>query len=275
MCLIVWNKAGKSLDKEKMQAAFNHNNDGVGIMWAEGGEVKVVKGCYTFESIWKFLSENFEGVPHAIHFRMGTQGLDNDDNCHPYEIIKKDLYIMHNGILTEFSTGDAVKSDTWLFAEHLTKKINEGKLSKEDLFNPKVIKELETRAGWNKFLFMDGQGNVSLVNESAGSWINDVWYSNSYSMYSYSSYSHRICGEDESNESIGNTKEIEIDIESIPDGDFDALDDASMATLLSQIRESEEEYGWKGESWADVDDVMNRSNALVNFNADFDLDEDF
>ena len=189
MCLIVYNKDGKKLNKESMQAAHTRNNDGCGVTWVENGKVKITKGMFDFESFWEFLTK-LEGIRHAIHFRSATQGPANMENSHPYIIIPGKLVVMHNGILSNFDD-DRTKSDTRLFAESLTAKIKNGTLTPESFFDEHIIKELDKSLGWNKLLFLNNKNEVAIVNENSGTWIDGIWYSNTYSINApYTSYSY-------------------------------------------------------------------------------------
>ena len=189
MCIIIYNPKGVELDKEQIKSAYEVNDDGVGFMWPATKTVKVAKGMYTFDWVWETI-ENFKGFPYAIHFRYKTHGEANASNCHPFKVLKNNIYMMHNGVLDGFDT-DEKKSDSHLFAAAISKQIYKGKLNPDLLFDPKVIKSLGKDIKSNKLLFMRKDGKVAIVNEDMGTWTKEVWYSNTYSLQrrkSYTSY---------------------------------------------------------------------------------------
>lgn len=218
MCLIVYNPGGKLLDKEKMETAHQHNDDGFGIMWPENDVVKTYKDIIGFDDVWNIL-EGFEGHQYAIHFRLKTHGKTNEEGCHPHEIIKDKLYLMHNGILHSFGSYTSDKSDSQLFAESLREKISAGKLEQQDFFDTDIIKQVSDAVGGNKILFMDNNGKVSIANEQMGTWTDGVWYSNTYSMNGYSSYLSTSGSRFSKWRKVNNTWVITADIEDLDDED--------------------------------------------------------
>lgn len=52
MCIIVAKPAGIDLpSRSTLMNCFNHNHDGAGFMYADGKEVTVMKGFFTFEEL--------------------------------------------------------------------------------------------------------------------------------------------------------------------------------------------------------------------------------
>lgn len=183
MCLIIYNPDGKMIPKNYIENAYETNKDGFGIMWPENGRLKVIKGMMDFEQIWNILS-GFNGKKYACHFRFRTHGKKTMDQCHPHKIVKKKVYMMHNGVLDAFPN-HPVKSDTMLFAAAIRKQIYSGKFDPSNLFTKEVIKSFDDSVGSNKLIFMDGSGQAAIINEELGSWDDGCWYSNTYSYKKY------------------------------------------------------------------------------------------
>jgi len=184
MCIIVYNRDGKALDKKAMQVAFENNPHGYGIMWYDEGRVKTLRRHgNTFEQLWKTL-EKFEGVSYALHLRWRTRGADGLQQCHPHRVTNKekgdaeDIFLMHNGTLGQF-VSHASLSDTKMFARKMRLLMASG----EKGFN-RALAEMNRHieaSFVNRLLFMDSTGEVTFVNEDAGVWEDGVWYSNTYS----------------------------------------------------------------------------------------------
>jgi hypothetical protein len=73
-------------------------------------------------------------------------------------------------------------NDTQIFIKKFMKEIKA-----KDLMHNKSIQNLiaETISSRNKFVLLDNRGYYKIINEKAGHWKNNVWFSN----YSYEAYS--------------------------------------------------------------------------------------
>ena len=145
---------------------------------------------YSIEQIKGFYNR-YKHEQLALHFRMATAGVKNQSNCHPFQILSleedgMDLWMMHNGTFFDYREDASGRSDTAMFAAHLTYRMrNEG----FSLAKPECIQELEDNASWNKLLFMNGWGDVVIINEGGGAREEECWYS--YTMknrYNYGNY---------------------------------------------------------------------------------------
>ncbi len=182
MCIIIYNRGGKQLEKDMLETAYANNPHGYGIMWYDGDRVLSLKERdQGFDDLWETL-QKFKGITYALHLRWRTRGADSRAQCHPHKVTSKDdgapedVFLMHNGTMFEFAD-DVVKSDTKLFAEKLRKIM----YASDHEFNESLRTMKNHVTVGNKLLFMDSHGGVTFVNEDQGSWIDDIWYSNLYS----------------------------------------------------------------------------------------------
>lgn len=184
MCIIVYNRDGKELCKESMRTAYDNNPHGYGIMWYDGDRVLSLKEHDGgFQRLWETV-ERFKGVPYALHLRWRTRGAQGLKQCHPHVVTSKDngapedVYLMHNGTLSGFQD-HAKLSDTNMFARKMRALMQ---IKGLDFSSALDNMERHIEASFtNRLLFMDSRGEITLVNESAGEWIDGVWYSNVYS----------------------------------------------------------------------------------------------
>lgn len=202
MCLILFkpDKDG-SITREEVAASVKKNSDGTGIMWVEDGRVKVEKLLTTgvgdarnLEAQVDLCMEHFNSKDMvAIHHRLSTDGKDCDDNLHPFKILSiddgddRDLYMMHNGMISNTSPGGnkrtAERSDTRILAEDvLTPLLRKyPTLISEDAFQ----RMLDDFIGASKLLFLDSNGEHIIINKKAGVDRNGCWLSNSHSTTIY------------------------------------------------------------------------------------------
>jgi hypothetical protein len=114
----------------------------------------------------------------AIHFRWTTHGHTNMENCHPYDVIKGYVGMMHNGVLHTGNAADKAKSDTWHFInDYLASPVAD---HPPLVHNEKFLDMIAEFIGDNRFVFMDGEGKMSHVNKDQGVEHDDLWFSNTY-----------------------------------------------------------------------------------------------
>jgi predicted glutamine amidotransferase len=184
MCVILYNDGGKKLDKQHLKIAYDNNPHGYGIMWVEGDRVNITKGICDFDQIWQVLNM-FNGITYALHFRWRTAGKITTEQCHPFTVLNKeehgiDLAMVHNGTIFSM-TKHPEKSDTQLFAEMLSNKIVE----KDPYFRMNYFHKLEKHIGnHNKMVLMSSDNRTFFINKNSGKYIDDIWYSNTYSLQS-------------------------------------------------------------------------------------------
>jgi hypothetical protein len=193
MCLITLNTAETRFTKAWLTDFFNHNSDGLGVMYAENGELIVEKFVpKNVKQALKFYATHIEGKDAIVHWRMRTHGDIDTANSHPYEVLNKkdhgiDLWMMHNGILHDVNDDQQEMSDTWHFIRDTIRPI----LSEYPalLHHQAFIELLEERIGEsNKLAFMDNLGNRTIVNEHAFVEFNGAKLSNTYAWSSWSKH---------------------------------------------------------------------------------------
>lgn len=172
MCLLMNIPATTEFDKEDILDFYDHNKDGVGVMFAENGVLHVKKILpRNAEDAWAFYNDVIKGKECIAHFRLKTHGDIDMENCHPYKVFGEGeanapVYMAHNGVLSTGNAADKSKSDTWHYINDIIRPCAQG--SSDILFVPAFVSLLEKHIGsTNKFIFMDANGRVSVVNKQA------------------------------------------------------------------------------------------------------------
>ena len=185
MCLIITGTATKIrstlLNTHGMlNDIYTSNPDGIGIMYATTKGLKVTKVLpKSYADAQQFITK----LPNderelAIHFRWTTHGHTNMDNCHPYDVVKGYVAMMHNGVLHTGNAADKAKSDTWHFIQDfLASPVAEHPAL---VHNDKFLDMIAEFIGDNRFVFMDGEGKISHVNYDQGIEHDGLWFSNTY-----------------------------------------------------------------------------------------------
>lgn len=179
MCLIAYSSRGEAIPRDVLDFARQTNPDGIGIMSADG--VRKFFGRKYYKHARRHLRQ-IAGNPFAIHFRWSTHGADCLELCHPFNVPNSDVFVMHNGVLSQvakFIESD-MESDTSVFVERIMGKVP---LPSSPQYAD-YIDRLEKFIGYgNKLLLFHAELNhFSLVNEDAGVWQEGIWYSNEYSL---------------------------------------------------------------------------------------------
>lgn len=185
MCVIVNIPANVVLPKYILKNCYENNSHGWGIMYPNAGKLETVKDVTGYKEFLEAYEAIPENVPRAIHFRIKTHGLIDQENCHPFRVLdtrldhKMDLGLMHNGVLPT-ALYDEKKSDTWNFSFYVLQPILER--NQELLDNSGFRQMLEDVAGYSKLLFMNGSGETLIVNEDKGHKAHGCWFSNAHSL---------------------------------------------------------------------------------------------
>ena len=204
MCIIVYKPEGVDMpSRDTLLNCYRGNSDGAGFMYPLVGKdkIRIRKGFMDFGGLMDSLDRipDVKNVPVVIHFRIGTQGLNDKGNTHPFPITScestltsvesvADVALAHNGIIDLTSTYGSVKqevvrSDTYFFVKDYCTCL----CDKPNYYeNEKIVEILEKLAG-SKLAIMSNDGHVELI----GSFIHDdedfCYYSNtSYMGWSYS-----------------------------------------------------------------------------------------
>ncbi len=184
MCLLVDQKEGTIIEDSWIHDFYQHNADGVGVMWAEEGTIHVVKQLpANKEALVQFFRDHIDGKKCAWHLRMRTHGDTDLENCHPYQVFSEadgyPIYLMHNGVLHTGNNKDTTKSDTWHFINDI---IRPALKADPTQFMSEWFQELisDYIGKNNKFVMMDAFGNTVTFNRSSGVTWRECWFSNTY-----------------------------------------------------------------------------------------------
>ena len=214
MCIIVVKPKDEVLSRAYLENMWHQNPHGAGFMYAEKGQVKIVKGLMTLKG---FLNV-FEGMQHnrkmVAHFRTKTHGRVSAKLTHPFWIKNQEMGMVHNGVIPKYGIlSNGEESDTSLYAEALSKRYPN---PLESLTDPKEHAAIKAEIGWSKLVFMDGDGETLIINSNLGHWHNGCWFSNrdylggyNYGNYYGNYYGHtnsqsRFYEAEEANQAIDN-----------------------------------------------------------------------
>lgn len=182
MCIAIVNKS-EFLAESVFENSFENNPDGCGMAYVMDGKVRIIHNLHS----WKSLYDEYALIrpktkyPIMIHFRIGTSGIKDERNIHPF-MINSDMALIHNGMISYNSIYED-KSDTWHFVEFL-----KSLKSPKNLLNPDSIEfnSISALTSGSKLCILHNSGRFSILNESAGTWDGDSWYSNN--TYKYGLY---------------------------------------------------------------------------------------
>lgn len=228
MCLIFTHHPDTVLDEEWISNFWNHNSDGIGVMFSDTTEhglpfVNVIKTLARDENeAWAFYQKHIKGRECVVHFRMATHGDRNEDQVHPYVVAadaegRTTLAIMHNGVLACGNGYDKTKSDTWHFNRWFLKPlldVDQGGFPGL-LFKSEFQDMLGTYIGdSNRFVFMNDDGQVTIINEHEGVKWRGMWLANTYAWDSplHLSKYRRVAGDDKHT--------LEMDLKDVPPKDW-------------------------------------------------------
>lgn len=165
---------------ELMYSIYAFNSDGLGLMYRNKRGLKTIrtlpKTLNDFERVIQQMPDDDRQM--ALHARYTTHGDTDISNCHPYTVVNGSLALMHNGVLDTGNAADKAKSDTWHFVQdYLVDLVTKH----PGLVNDPAFKEmLGEFIGNNRFVFMDDQGRMSIINEDQGVHAKGLWFSNTY-----------------------------------------------------------------------------------------------
>jgi len=177
MCLIIDKPANLELSASTLANASFNNPHGWGVMYCEGGMVKVEKGLKLAGLL--DLLPKLDATRAIIHFRQATHGKVNVENCHPFRVTD-DIWLMHNGIVSVPEIANDM-SDTYNFCTYVLGPILS---ANPDLFGTDHLEAIiDSFDSSSKFALMRSDGMVQIINRKAGHDSKDgVWYSNLYSL---------------------------------------------------------------------------------------------
>lgn len=169
MCIICLKPVKRAIPAPEMiTACFMNNPDGAGIMYPENGEIRIIKGLMTIQSVFEALKAipDPKSIPIVIHFRFATHGAKSAENTHPFplsgdfnELRVLDHYvksaIVHNGIMHQYGSNSASLSDSAFFA----------KLLSGLKTNKAIERAIEAHKNYGKFVVMvaDGEKGAEII----------------------------------------------------------------------------------------------------------------
>lgn len=179
MCIAILNTPNVTFPKSLISTCWDNNGDGAGLIYTGGGSLYVYKELHSVNEFYaKYIDvrRRFPKSKIVLHFRIGTSGGINVDNCHPFSV-NKDLAFVHNGIISELNGINPNKSDTNLFNEFVLQQ-----LPVDFTANNALMSVIEKYIGSSKLIFLDKNNEAIIVNEELG--VEDTkylncWFSNS------------------------------------------------------------------------------------------------
>ena len=175
MCIIATKPKGIFISKETAKNCFDNNPDGAGFMFSNDDRLFIRKGFFDFNRFWASYTQamiKYDNPTSILHFRITTHGLTDKSNCHPFRV-NDNLGFAHNGII-HFVDTDKKCSDTSMFNKTILRR-----LPPYFYKNDSILQLIAESIGTNsKLSFLDNKGDYVIVNESAGNWKEDIWYSN-------------------------------------------------------------------------------------------------
>lgn len=190
MCLITINTPETKFSKAWLLDFYGYNQDGLGVMYAQDGELFIEKFVPNTEKEVLDFYKHVHGKHAVVHWRMKTHGKIDEANAHPYEVLNRethgiDLWMVHNGVLQGVANDQPHMSDTWHFIRDTIRPLL---ASFPDLLrSSEFVKLLEERIGSsNKLVFLDNWGNTTVINEKAFTEFAGAKLSNTYAWSSHS-----------------------------------------------------------------------------------------
>lgn len=147
-------------------------------MFAAAGKLVIRKPFYRLKDLWKAYKadhrEHGATSPFVVHFRWATHGNGDVVNIHPHPICGDKVGLVHNGILNCDPPLSSGISDTVYFCRTVL-----AHRQPSFVLGHRCNSWLAELIGpSNKFVMMDGRGNVSIVNSTSGEWLDGCWFSN-------------------------------------------------------------------------------------------------
>ena len=193
MCLLTLIPPTITLDYDRAKRAAISNPDGFGFA-IHAGTAIIKDHDMDFDKLWvrwSELTKIYNNNASLFHWRISTHGTTSVDNCHPFDVGDSNNVVLgHNGMLPITMPINDTRSDTKLFAQFVLPSLG-GAVA---LDNPSVFKNIEEWAIGSKLVVLSADPKTQydwyILNETAGHWAHDMWWSNSsYKPFTYSNYS--------------------------------------------------------------------------------------
>ena len=176
MCIAILKTKNGTITDEELRNSFENNSDGAGIAYTHNKELRIVKGIFDVETfiITVRQAEKLADNNMLIHCRIGTSGLNDKDNTHPF-MINNNICLIHNGVLhVDVPKGSKI-NDTQIFINSYMKGIKNDTIMKNKTYH-NILEDMIGSS--NKFVIMNNKGEFTIINEKAGNWENGCWFSN-------------------------------------------------------------------------------------------------
>lgn len=179
MCLLIAQVIGADpVSDARLRQGWKANKDGAGYAFVADGKLVVCRPFFKFKpflAAYKAHHAKYgQSSPFLVHFRFTTHGGVSASNTHPFTLAGGKVALGHNGMMHEFESPHKDESDTAFFCRSVL-----AHRDAEQLMSPKFNKWLEVLIGdSNKLVLIDDTCALSIVNEEAGHWDSDTWYSN-------------------------------------------------------------------------------------------------
>lgn len=187
MCIIVAKPAGIQCPSlETLETCFNSNPDGAGLMWADGDQVRIIKGFMAFDEFSSTLNAlgDVTNTGLVMHFRITTHGGTRPECCHPFPLTDDDtalraldicapVGVAHNGVIAGMDT-DAKTSDTMAYIRDVLAPLQ--RMAGDLLASDDAMTVVESTVG-SKLAFLEPDGAITTVGDFIEE--NGVFFSNS------------------------------------------------------------------------------------------------
>lgn len=175
MCIAILNTKGVTLKREVLNNCWKNNGDGAGLLYMQDGKMQVFKEMNSFDNFYNEYVRVRKAISKqniVLHFRISTHGKVNETNCHPF-LVHEGLGFVHNGMIYNAPESKDF-SDTYMFNETILKYLVNGFEYSED-----ILDMLHVYIGTgSKLIFLNSEDDYAIVNEKAGHWHLNCWFSN-------------------------------------------------------------------------------------------------
>lgn len=178
MCQIIVVPAGKKVNMKNLDKAQKHNQDGYGVSWFEDGMVKTYKTMdyNTFKGVISSLKK----YSKIVHLRYATVGDVNVSNCHPFEVPTGVMF--HNGTINGMTPPRIWKNGKYeqsgSDSSEMAKLLSAVDYDSIDAISPLILPIIGDKI--NRMVFMEDDGEITILNSKLGIEDDGIWYSNDY-----------------------------------------------------------------------------------------------
>ena len=178
MCIAILNTPNVTFPKSLISNCWENNSDGAGLIYTNAGTLYTFKELDSVDKFYNHYIDVRRRFPKSkivLHFRIGTSGGINLDNCHPFSV-DKNLAFVHNGIIQDLNGINPKKSDTNLFNEMYLQKMPAGFEA-----NKAIMDLIGEYISYSKLIFLNAKNEAYVVNEDLGKEDEkypNCWFSN-------------------------------------------------------------------------------------------------